>query len=138
MSRALAAPPGAAHSLASERRRARGGRARLRQPGPRTDPVLLAVFLPGQRSARQTGLSQRYPHAATHRPRSGARPGILRPGARRTQEDGDARHSPLAAASRRDGPGRWRVKERAMEFITSFIHNGTWGPFKDLIELMSL
>jgi len=25
-----------------------------------------------------------------------------------------------------------------MEIITSFIDNGTWGPFKDLIELMSL
>ena len=25
-----------------------------------------------------------------------------------------------------------------METIISFIHNGTWGPFKDLLELMSL
>jgi hypothetical protein len=25
-----------------------------------------------------------------------------------------------------------------MDFITSFIHNGTWGPFKDFVELMSL
>ncbi len=25
-----------------------------------------------------------------------------------------------------------------MDFIISFVHNGTWGPFKDLIELMSL
>lgn len=25
-----------------------------------------------------------------------------------------------------------------MNIITSFIHNGTWGPFKDLLELMSL
>jgi hypothetical protein len=25
-----------------------------------------------------------------------------------------------------------------MDFLTSFIHNGTWGPFKDFIRLMSL
>lgn len=25
-----------------------------------------------------------------------------------------------------------------MNIINSFIHNGTWGPFKDLVELMSL